>query len=120
MLSRQSTDVMAIDDPLVVRALRFMRLNAYRGITVLDVLQEVPVARRQLERQFKRYLGRLPAEELRRLRLERARQLLTETELSMDEVAEASGYAGSTQLGSAFRKAFRLTPLSYRRRAQID
>lgn len=120
VLSRQSTDVMAIDDPLVVRALRFMRLNAYRGITVLDVLQEVPVARRQLERQFKRYLGRLPAEELRRLRLERARQLLTETELSMDEVAEASGYAGSTQLGSAFRKAFRLTPLSYRRRAQID
>ncbi|TWT48288.1 AraC family transcriptional regulator [Botrimarina hoheduenensis] len=116
--SRQSTDVLAIDDPLVVRALRFMHQNSFRGITVLDVLQEVPVARRQLERQFKRYLGRLPAEELRRLRLERARQLLAESEMSIDDVAEASGYAGSTQLGAAFRKQFRITPLAYRKRSQ--
>lgn len=116
--ARQSTDVLAIDDPQVVRALRFMQQNAYRGINVRDVLAEVPVARRQLERQFKNYLGRLPAEELRRLRLERARQLLIDTELSMEEIAEASGYAGSTQLGAAFRNKFGVTPLAFRRRGQ--
>jgi LacI family transcriptional regulator len=118
--SRQSTDVLAIDDPLVVRALRFMQQNASQGITVADVLAEIPVARRQLERQFKRCLGRLPAEELRRLRLERGRHLLVDTELSMEEVAEACGYSGSTQFGAAFRSRYGVTPLSFRRRHQSE
>ncbi|TWT93424.1 Xylose operon regulatory protein [Botrimarina colliarenosi] len=116
--NRQSTDVLAIDDPLIVQALRYMQTHAYRGITVDDVLAVVPMARRQLERQFKKQLGRLPAEELRRLRLERGRQLLGETELPMDAVAEACGYAGSTQFGAAFRKHYGMTPLAYRRRLQ--
>lgn len=116
--SRQSTDVLAISDTTVVRALRYMQQNAYRGITVRDVLEEVPVARRQLERQFKKCLGRLPAEELRRLRLERGKSILLETDLSMDAVAEACGYAGSTQFGAAFRKHFGMTPLAYRRRPE--
>ena len=116
--SRQSTDVLAIDDPTVVQALRYMQTHACSGITVDDVLGEVPVARRQLERQFKKCLGRLPAEELRRIRLERGRQLLADTEMSMEEVAEASGYAGSTQFGAAFRNEHGLTPLAYRRRLQ--
>ena len=116
--SRQSTDVLAIDEPLVVQALRYMQTHAYSGVTVEDVLEVVPVARRQLERLFSKQLGRLPAEELRRLRLERGRQLLVETELSMAVVAEASGYAGATQFGAAFRKHYGMTPLAYRRQAQ--
>ncbi len=116
--SRQSTDVLAINDSTVVRALRYMQQNAFRGITVMDVLEEVPVARRQLERQFKRCLGRLPAEELRRLRLERGKSILLDTDLSMDAVAEACGYSGSTQFGAAFRKQYGMTPLAYRRRPE--
>lgn len=118
--SRQSTDVLAIEDPLVVQALRYMQTHACTGITVDDVLQQVPVARRQLERQFQKCLGRPPAEEIRRLRLERGRQLLAETEMSMDEVAEASGYASSTPFGAAFRKEHGVTPLAYRRRTQAS
>ncbi|MEO0529976.1 MAG: DNA-binding transcriptional regulator [Planctomycetota bacterium] len=116
--ARQSTDVLAIADPLVVQALRYMQTHACTGITVDDVLLHVPVARRQLERQFRKCLGRPPAEELRRLRLERGRQLLGETELSMDEVAEACGYASSTPFGAAFRKQHGMTPLAYRRQSQ--
>ncbi|TWT35635.1 Xylose operon regulatory protein [Posidoniimonas corsicana] len=118
--SRQSTDVLAIDDPMIVRALRFMQQNACRGIGVAEVLEAVPVTRRQLERLFKTKLGRLPAEELRRLRLERGRQLLVETELSIDQVAEAAGYAGATQFGTAFRNRYGATPLQFRRGAQPD
>lgn len=116
VIARLSTDLLAVDDPAVVQALRYMQTHAYSGISVEDVLAKVPITRRQLERQFKKRLGRLPAEELRRLRLERGRQLLVESELSIEEVAEASGYAGATQFGAAFRKAFGATPLSYRRR----
>lgn len=116
--ARQSTDVLAIADPLIAQALRYMQTHACRGVTVEEVLDAVPVARRQLERQFRQSIGRSPAEELRRLRLERGRQLLAETELSMEEVAAASGYAGSTQFGAAFRKEQGLSPLAYRRRSQ--
>ncbi|QDT68555.1 Xylose operon regulatory protein [Planctomycetes bacterium MalM25] len=116
--ARQSTDVLAIEDPLMAQTIRFMQTHACRGVTVEDVLEAIPVARRQLERQFRQCFGRSPAEELRRLRLERGRQLLAETELSMEEVAAASGYSGSTQFGAAFRKDQGLTPLAYRRRLQ--
>ena len=115
VLSRQSTDILAIDDPMIVRALRFMQAHACRGIVIEDVLAEVPISRRQLERLFKQNIGRLPAEELRRIRLERGRQLLTETEVPIDEVAEACGYAGSTQFGAAFRKRYGMTPLAFRK-----
>jgi LacI family transcriptional regulator len=115
VVSRQSTDVLAIDDPMIVRALRFIQAHAYQGIIVEDVLREVPVSRRYLELQFKRYLGRLPAEEIRRIRLDRGRELLAQGELSVEEIAAACGYAGATQFGVAFRKRFGRTPLSYRK-----
>lgn len=112
---RQSTDILAIDDPMIVRALRFIQTQAFRGIVVNDVLDEVPISRRYLEREFKRYLGRLPAEEIRRIRLDRGKELVTESELSMEEIALACGYAGATQFGVAFRKRFGQTPLAYRK-----
>jgi len=115
VVGRQSTDILAIDDPMIVRALRFIQVHAYRGIVVDDVLDEVPISRRYLEREFKKHLGRLPAEEIRRLRLDRGKELLVESELSIEEIALACGYAGATQFGVAFSKRFGRTPLAYRK-----
>jgi LacI family transcriptional regulator len=115
VLARQSTDVLSIDDPMIVQALRFIQTHAFRGIAVDDVLREVPVSRRYLELQFKKRIGRLPAEEIRRLRLERGRDLLTQSDLSVEAIAAACGYAGATQFGVAFRKHFGNTPLAFRR-----
>ena len=70
------TDVLAIDDPTVLRALRYIHTHAHHGIVVDDILREVPISRRSLEIQFRAYLGRSPAEEIRRVRLDRGRQLL--------------------------------------------
>jgi len=116
VISKQSTDVLAIDDPMIVQALRFIQSQAFRGIGVEDVLREVPVSRRYLELQFKRRIGRLPAEEIRRLRLERGRDLLAQSDLSVEAISAACGYAGATQFGVAFRKHFGSTPLGFRRR----
>lgn len=116
VISKQSTDVLAIEDPMIVQALRFIQTHAFRGIGVEDVLREVPVSRRYLELQFKRRIGRLPAEEIRRLRLERGRELLTQSDLSVEAVSAACGYAGATQFGVAFRKQFGVTPLAFRRK----
>lgn len=115
VVSKQSTDILSIDDPMIVQALRYIQAHAFRGIIVEDVLREVAVSRRYLELQFRRYIGRLPAEEIRRLRLERGRDLLVNSDLSIESISAACGYAGATQFGVAFRKHFGQTPLVFRR-----
>ena len=115
VVGKQSTDNLAIDDEMIVRAVRFIQTHAFQGIVVEDVLKEVPVSRRYLELQFRRYFGRLPAEEIRRLRLDRGKELLAHSQLSVDAISVACGYAGATQFGVAFRKRFGTTPLSFRK-----
>ncbi|PQO40444.1 helix-turn-helix domain-containing protein [Bremerella cremea] len=116
VVSRQSTDFLAIDDPLIVRALRFIQNHTQHGIGVDDVLREVPLSRRSLEIQFKSYLGRTPAEEIRRVQLERARELLLNRDMSITEVALSSGFSNATRFGIAFRKKFGTTPRNFRKK----
>ncbi len=113
--SRQSTDFLSIDDPMIVRALRFIQNHTQRGIGVDDILREVPISRRSLEIQFKNYLGRTPAEEIRRVQLERAKELLLNRDLSITEVALSSGFSNATRFGIAFRKKFGTTPRNFRK-----
>lgn len=120
VVSRQSTDVLAIDDPSVVRALRYIRTHAHHGIVVEDILREVPISRRSLEIQFRTYLGRSPAEEIRRVRLERGRHLLGRRELSVTEIALACGFSNATRFGVAFRKSFGTTPRAFRKTVIAD
>ncbi len=115
IISRQSTDILAIEDETIVRALRFIQAHAFHDIVVKDILREVPISRRSLEIQFRHYLGRSPAEEIRRVRLEKGRELLARTDLSIGEIATASGFANATRFGVAFRKRFDQTPLAYRK-----
>ena len=100
------------------RAIKFIREHAVRGIMVDDVLREVPMSRRGLEIQFKRYLGRSPAAEIRRIRLEKGRDLLATTDLSVAEVASACGFSNATRLGVAFRHRFGMTPVAFRKHAR--
>ncbi|MAT71598.1 MAG: AraC family transcriptional regulator [Planctomycetaceae bacterium] len=115
VIARQSTDILAIDDDTVVRALRFIQAHAFRDIVVKDILRELPVSRRSLEIQFRKYLGRSPAEEIRRVRLEKGRELLSNSDMSIAEIASASGFANGTRFGVAFRKKFGMAPLAYRK-----
>lgn len=120
VVSRQSTDVLSIDDPTVVRALRYIHTHAHHGIVVDDILREVPISRRSLEIQFRSYLGRSPAEEIRRVRLDRGRQLLGRRELSITEIALACGFSNATRFGIAFRKCFGTTPRAFRKTLIAD
>ncbi len=113
--SRQSTDLLAIDDEEIVDALRYIRDHACRGIIVEDILRQVPISRRSLEIQFRKYLGRSPAREIRRVQLERSRDLLGRRELSITEVALACGFANATRFGVAFKKDTGKTPHSFRK-----
>jgi LacI family transcriptional regulator len=114
VIPRQSTDLLAIDDPDLVTAVRSIRSHAFGPLHVRDIVAGVAVSRRHLEQRFHAALGHGPAEEIRRVRLERARELLAHSELSVDQVAKAAGFGTSTRLGVAFKKQFGMTPRRWR------
>ncbi len=115
VVMRQSSDVLAIDDPDVAAALRFLREHAHLPVRVGDVLDEVPISRRALERRFQSHVQRGVAEEIRRVHIQRAKQLLTTTELTMEDVAEQSGFASQPEFSRVFRRETGVTPSNFRR-----
>jgi LacI family transcriptional regulator len=112
--TRQSTDVLAIDDRNVALGVHFIRQHACEGIKVTDVLKAVPHSRTLLEQGFKKYLGRTPHQEIMRIRLNRVRELLTETDLSLEGIAERTGFSHVEYLSVAFRREIGVPPSQYR------
>jgi LacI family transcriptional regulator len=115
VVTRQSTDTLALRDPAMVKALGFIRENAAKPVQVSDVAQETGVSRRVLERRFLQALGRSPATEIRRVHLERAKSLLVGTDLPIPEVADAAGFGSSEYFAYVFKTEMRKTPLQYRK-----
>lgn len=114
VIVRQSTDTLAIEDDDVARAVALIRAHATEPIQVSDILREIPISRSRLERRFQETLRRTPAEEIRRVHLERAKQLLADTDLPAPQVAIASGFASREYLAHVFKQATGLTPRQYR------
>ena len=118
--ARQSTDMLAVDDEDVRDALKFIRENAHYPIEVSDIAEHVAVSRRTLETRFRSSVGRTPALELRRMRLELAKKLLAETTDSITSVVFACGFNSRQVFSSLFHKEVGTTPSEYRRRYQMD
>jgi LacI family transcriptional regulator len=116
VVTRQSTDIMAIEDSEVVKALRFIRQHANEPIQVGDVLKAVTLSRRALQKRFRSILSRSVHDEIRRVRNEQVAIMLTETNLSISKIAKDFGYAGIEKLSRYFQRDKELTPLQYRKR----
>lgn len=114
IVPRISSDTTAIDDPEVAEILRLIRTTATQPQSVKEVLRSAPMSRRTLERRFIKAIGRNPGEEIRRVRLERAKQLLRDSKLKIERVAAESGFGDARMLASAFRRSLRITPSKYR------
>lgn len=117
--TRQSTDLMACDDAQVRQAMRFIRDHAHEGIDVRDVLKQVPMARRSLERRFQGVLGRSPAEEIRRTKIEKVRRMLDSTDIPIPDIAEACGFNYVEHMIPVFTKYHGCTPSRYRKNARL-
>ncbi|MBT3294491.1 MAG: substrate-binding domain-containing protein [Verrucomicrobia bacterium] len=114
VVERQSTDLLAVDDPAVAQALRFMWDHLEQNMSVDDVAEAVGIRRRSLERAFRGQLGRSVNAELRRKRLEHCCQLLKTTDLPIADVAPLSGFSSAGYLNKVFRAAFETTPRQWR------
>jgi LacI family transcriptional regulator len=117
VITRQSSDVVAVDDPTIARAVHLIRRQACAGIGVDDVLAGLPVSRSVLERGFRRHLGHSPHEEIRRVRLKRVKQLLTETDWPLERIAAAAGYEHPEYMMVQFKREVGMTPTEWRRSA---
>jgi LacI family transcriptional regulator len=115
---RQSSDVLAIADREVAAAVRFIRERACDRITVKDVLRHVSLSRSVLDLRFKMALGRTPKGEILRVQLSRARQLLAESNLTLEAIAARSGFGTANYLGDTFLRELGMRPGEYRRRFQ--
>lgn len=117
--TRQSSEVMAIEDPALRAALAFIRENRARSIQVDDVARHAGISRRVMEQRFAKVLERSPADYIRDAHLERAKELLRETTLTIPDVAEASGFASPEYMSQFFKARVGVAPISYRRSATV-
>jgi LacI family transcriptional regulator len=115
---RHSTDILAIDDEMVRDALRLIRERAADGVRVSEVVRELAVARRALEQRFVRLVGRTPAAEIRRVRIEEAKRLLVDSDRSIADIGRASGFGHQDLFSRVFRRGVGLTPSQFRKRHQ--
>lgn len=115
LVVRTSSDTLAIEDPVVVEAIRAIRRRASEPIRVDDVVEAVPVSRRPLETRFRRATGRTIAQEIMSAHLGRARELLATSDLTVLDVALASGFRSQQHLSQVFRKHLGCSPNEYRR-----
>ncbi len=114
VVTRRSTEVIAVDDADIAAALQFIRREQGRDISVDDVVETIAVSRRHLEKRFRETIGRTILEEIQLVRLERAKQLLLETTYSVAKVASLAGFGSVGYFVQFFHKRVGKTPLKYR------
>lgn len=112
--TRQSTDLVAVEDKRLAQAMRFIREHAYEVIGVDDIARVAGISRSLLEKKFREVFGRSPWDHVMQLRLRKAEQLLTQTRLSIAEIAESSGFGTAEYFSAAFRKLTGNSPRSAR------
>jgi LacI family transcriptional regulator len=112
---RLSTDYMAVEDPVVREALRFIRQPQPGQLTVAAVAAGIDVSRRVLEKRFRRATGRTVFTEIHESRLERARRLVEETSLPVETISDRIGLADTSRFIKLFKERFGKTPTAWRR-----
>jgi LacI family transcriptional regulator len=117
IVTRNSTDSLAIEDRAISAALSIIRQEACKGITVEEVVRRASIPRARLERGFRFYLGRSPQAEIRRIQLLRIKQLLTETDLPLKQIALLTGFEHVEYMNVSFKRSVGETPGRYRRLA---
>lgn len=117
IITRRSTDILAVNDSTVARAIRYVWDNLDQSVSVDDVARAMAVPRHTLDRLFRKHLGRGVKGELIRIRMERCCELLRTTDLPIMELSEMLGYRTVQYLHNTFKKTFGISPRQYRLRS---
>ncbi len=116
VVTRESTDNLAIEDSTVAQAVRFIRQHTTDIIQVSDVVNAVAMSRRTLERNFRKVLGHSMLDEIRRVHVSQFAKMLIETNLPVSQIAVDLGHADFKNISRYFRKEKGMSPLAYRKK----
>lgn len=114
VVTRRSTDIHVAEDEVVVEALRLIRDGAPAGLGVEEVLAELGISRRKLEVRMKKAVGYTPHVAIIRAKIERAKKLLVESDLTMGQIARACGFNRQEGFSVGFKRHTGLTPGQFR------
>ncbi len=114
IVTRESSDDLVITDPLVAHASRLIRQRHHEGLTVDDLCLALNASRSTLERRMKAALNRTPKDEILRLRFRDVERLLLTTDLTLDQIAERTGFTHASYFQASFRDRYGLPPGTWR------
>jgi LacI family transcriptional regulator len=120
VVTRRSTDVLAMNDPQLVAGVRFMREHLFEETRVDDLARAAGMSRRLFERRFAAQVGRPPKAEMLRLRLERVKALLADTDWPLAQIAERTGFKYGEYLHTFFTEKTGTTPGKFRQSAKLE
>lgn len=106
-------------DPLIRKAIKLIREQAFKGTSLNEIAASLGIGRSQLWAKFQAEVGTTPIKYLTALRLDKAKTLLTETNLTLDQISECCGYQNGFYLSRVFTKNCRMTPTQYRREHRL-
>jgi len=115
VVRRASTDINAIEDPFVARALSWARNHLSEGASVDAIAKGIGYSKRMLQTRARKALGSSLGDEVRRIMLNTAAELLANTDKSVSEIATECGFTGVSHLSLRFKKSYRQTPLAFRK-----
>lgn len=115
VVTRQSTDLLAIQDRSMAAALAYIREHACSGITVDQVIHHASASRSLLEKKFRQHLGRSPHAEIRRVQVGKIKQLLVETDFPLKKIAELTGFEHVEYMCVLFKRTTAQSPGEYRK-----
>jgi len=114
IITRKSSDLLAVTHKGVANSLRFIWEHAHEPISVKDLVGVAAMSRRGLHKAFLDAVGRTPGQELQRIRIERAKRLLADTDHKVEVVASMCGYQSANSFCVAFKQATKMSPKQYR------
>jgi LacI family transcriptional regulator len=120
VVARLSTDILAVGDTNVAAALSFIRERACHGVSVDEVVAHAAASRSQLEKKFRRFIGRSPQAEIRRVQLARIKELLAETDLPLKSIASMTGFEHIEYLSVVFKRMTGESPGRYRKHTRAN
>ncbi|MBN1909731.1 MAG: AraC family transcriptional regulator [Pirellulales bacterium] len=116
LVAKGPRDITTFEDRIVAEAMRLIWEQSHEPLTVEKVARQLPLTRRSLERRFRTVVGHTIHEEIVHCRVERATRLLTNTNLSIQEVAMAAGFASTDTIRRTFQRVQGVSPRDYRRK----
>ncbi|MGW8258036.1 MAG: substrate-binding domain-containing protein [Thermoguttaceae bacterium] len=117
---RQSTDVLAIADRHVAKAVEFVRMHACDGMDADVVVAQMKISRSTLERWYRSTLGHSLTDEIMRVRVNRAAELLTTTHLKIEAIAHMTGFTHVETMSRIFKRSRGLAPGQYRLKFKME